>query len=66
MLQCSRQFEPELSRLDERERVSGSEACNMLLMMESIHVLHHRRGLSFDTIADVLSGALTKVLTPEA
>ncbi|MCX6541977.1 MAG: hypothetical protein NTX77_10290 [Actinobacteria bacterium] len=42
-----------------------SEACNMLLMMESIHVLHHRRGLSFDTIADVLSGALTKVLTPE-
>ena len=66
MLQCSRQFEPELSRLDERERVAVSEACNMLLMMESIHVLHHRRGLSFDTIADVLSGALTKILTPES
>ena len=65
MLQCSRQFEPELSRLDKRERVAVSEACNMLLMMESIHVLHHRRGLEFDTIADVLSGALTKVLTPE-
>jgi hypothetical protein len=65
MLQCSRQFEPELSRLDEHERVAVSEACNMLLMMESIHVLHHRRGLSFDTIADLLSGALTKVLTPE-
>jgi len=65
MLQCSRQFEPELSRLDKRERVAVREACNMLLMMESIHVLHHRRGLEFDTIADVLSGALTKVLTPE-
>ena len=65
MLQCSRQFEPELSLLDKRERVAVREACNMLLMMESIHVLHHRRGLEFDTIADVLSGALTKVLTPE-
>ncbi|MEI7617989.1 MAG: TetR/AcrR family transcriptional regulator [Actinomycetota bacterium] len=62
LAQFRMQFERELSQVSAHERVLTSEACNTLLTMESIDMLHRRRGLSFDDIAELLSDARSKML----